>query len=71
MNPIIVMLGHIHPSIATLQGAARSLFLLAIALTLIFFVFYIVQGCQIGFSLWRSVRALRALRRPNNPPDPA
>jgi hypothetical protein len=71
MNPIIVMLGQIHPSIATLHGGPLWLFLLVIALTLVFFVFYLVKGCQVGVQLYRAVGAIRALRRPNNPPDPA
>jgi methyl-accepting chemotaxis protein len=71
MNTIIVMLGHIHPSIATLQGGPLCLFLLVMSLTLVFFIFYLIKGCQVGSSLWLGVRAIRALRRPNNPPDPA
>ena len=71
MNPIITMLGQIHPSIATLQGGPLWLFLLGIALTLVFFVFYLVKGCQVGLQLYLAVSAIRALRRPNNPPDPA
>jgi hypothetical protein len=71
MNPIIGMLGQIHPSITTLQGGPLFLFLLVMALTLGFFLFYLVKGCQIGVPLWRAVAAIRTLRRPNNPPDPA
>ena len=71
MNPIIAMLGQIHPSMTRLHGGPLGLFLLVMALTLIFFVFYLLKGCQVGVQLYRAVGAVKALRRPNNLTDPA
>lgn len=71
MNPIIVMLGQIHPSMARLHGGPLWLLLLVMVLTLVFFVFYLLKGCQVGVQLYRAVGAVKALRRPNNSPDPA
>lgn len=71
MNRIIEILGQIHPSLSTLRDGPLWIFLIVIALTLIFFVGYIFKGSQVGWQLYTAVRGVQALRRPNNPPNPA
>lgn len=71
MNRLIEILGQIHPSLSTLRDGPLWIFLIVIALTIIFFVGYIFKGSQVGWQLYTAVRGVQALRRPNNSPNPA
>lgn len=65
MNSIIQMLGQIHPSLSTLRGGPLWVFLLVVALTLIFFLGYALKGGQVWWQLRSAVHGVQNLRRPN------
>ena len=70
MNEISKVLGGVHPSLAVLQGVPLYVFLLVIALTLLFLVGYAFKGTQVWWQIWSALRAVKALLNDKAPPDP-
>uniref|UniRef100_C5CL43 Putative methyl-accepting chemotaxis sensory transducer n=1 Tax=Variovorax paradoxus (strain S110) TaxID=543728 RepID=C5CL43_VARPS len=70
MNEIVMVLGRIHPSLATLQGMPLYVFLLVGFLTGTFLLGYAIKGTQVWWQLWSVARKVRSFRNDTSPPSP-
>jgi hypothetical protein len=68
---LLSLLGQIHPVLKQLSGFPLVIFLVVAALTLAFFIGYLVQGSRVGLQLWFAVRGIQKLRAANKRVKPA
>jgi hypothetical protein len=64
-------LGRLHHPFGDLHGVPLWVFLLVLLLTSIFLLGYALKGIQVWWQLSSVIRAVRATRNSQTPPDPA
>ena len=70
MNELSKALSLVHPSLANLHGLPFYVVLIVVALTLVFFLGYLLKGAQVWWQLHFAIKAVRSLRKTGTAPDP-
>jgi hypothetical protein len=71
MNGISQLLSTLHPSLGSMHGGPLVVFLVVLALTLVFVIGYLVKGIQVGRQLHATLSAVKAMRTKSGSPSPA